>query len=106
MYVACTHIYTHYMSSQSKKRKYLKWFEEVFVHVSEDDQALQIEEFQNAIHTDRVSTTINFAFIYSVCQSFVFKFYDLICNIQCLQPGCLCFSKGTPIFQCFVCNFQ
>lgn len=84
MYVACTHIYTHYMSSQSKKRKYLKWFEEVFVHVSEDDQALQIEEFQNAIHTDRVSATIDLhAFINYIvhlqCVSiqFVFKFYHI-----------------------------
>ena len=43
-------------SRQSKKRKYLKWFEEVFVRVSSgEDQPLQIEEFQQAIHTDRVS---------------------------------------------------
>lgn len=48
------------MNSQSKKRKLLKWFEEVFVHVSEgDDQPLQIDEFQTAIHTDRVSYIIN-----------------------------------------------
>ena len=63
------------MSSQSKKRKYLKWFEEVFVHVSVDDQALQIEEFQNAIHTDRVSATIDLH-VFSV-------------HIQCVNTVCV-----------------
>ena len=51
-----TNAITH--TRQSKKRKYLKWFEEVFERVSSgQDEPLQIEEFQQAIHTDRVSVS-------------------------------------------------
>ncbi len=43
------------ISSQSKKRKLLKWFEEVFIHVSGEDQPIQVDQFTAAIHTDQVS---------------------------------------------------
>lgn len=43
-----------HMYSQSKKRKLLKWFEDVFIRVSGDDQPIQTEEFAAAIHLDHV----------------------------------------------------
>ena len=43
------------LCSQSKKRKQLKWFEEVFVRVSGEDQPIQVDQFATAIHTDHVS---------------------------------------------------
>lgn len=42
--------------SQSKKRKLLKWFEEVFVRVAGEDQPIQVDQLATAIHTDHVSS--------------------------------------------------
>lgn len=43
------------LCSQSKKRKLLKWFEEVFVRVSGEDQPIQVDQLATAIHADNVS---------------------------------------------------
>ena len=41
--------------SHSRKRKILKWIEDVFVRVSGEDQLLQLDEFTTALNTDGVS---------------------------------------------------
>ena len=46
---------THTHVSQSKPRKVLKWFEDIFVLISGEDQLLQLEEFAVVLHTDDVS---------------------------------------------------
>ena len=42
--------------SQSKKRGHLKWFEELFIQISgDDDQPIQMTDFKAAVHTEHVS---------------------------------------------------
>ena len=43
--------------SQGKRRKDLKWFEELFVQHSSDDQPLQVDDFRAAVYSENVSTT-------------------------------------------------
>ena len=42
--------------SQSRKRSHLKWFEELFIQISGDDeQPIGLEDFKAAVHTEHVS---------------------------------------------------
>jgi hypothetical protein len=42
--------------SQSRKRSHLKWFEELFIQISGDDeQPIQLDDFKAAVHTEHVS---------------------------------------------------
>ena len=47
------HFHIH---SQSRKRNHLKWFEELFIRISgDDDQPIQIHDFKIAVHSELVS---------------------------------------------------
>ena len=49
------HTHTHTVCSKEKKNKILKWFEDVFIATSGEDQLLQQKEFEKALKTSGVS---------------------------------------------------
>ena len=49
------HTHTHTVCSKEKKNKILKWFEDVFIATSGEDQLLQQKEFEKALMTSGVS---------------------------------------------------
>ena len=54
----------HNIYSKEKKNKILKWFEDVFIVTSGEDQLLQQKEFEKALKTNGVSENINSTYIY------------------------------------------
>ena len=54
----------HNIYSKEKKNKILKWFEDVFIATSGEDQLLQQKEFEKALKTNGVSENINSTYIY------------------------------------------
>lgn len=62
------HVYVLYR--RGKKKKILKWFEEVFTQVSGDDHLLQMDEFKRALLINGVRYCCCVLCIYG-CQAYV-----------------------------------
>ena len=60
----------HNIYSKEKKNKILKWFEDVFIATSGEDQLLQQKEFEKALKTNGVSENINSTYIYMYTKFF------------------------------------
>ena len=70
--------------SQSRKRGHLKWFEELFIQISgDDDQPIQMTDFKAAVHTEHVSISYPLAskVVSLVSMLFFFVVYLLVSSV-------------------------